>query len=67
MVSEVALRRGARLKREGDQHVALDAEAEAIVWQVAVDLADWLGYASVDALRAATPGDRLRRLRGVRA
>lgn len=67
MLSEVALRRGARLQREGGQHVPLDDASAAIVQVVAQDLADWLGYDSVEALRADSIGGRLRRLRGMRA
>jgi hypothetical protein len=66
MLSEVALRRGARLRREADKHVPADEASAAIVQEVAHELAEWLGYASVAELQAASIGDRLRRLRGVR-
>ena len=64
MLSEVALRRGARLKWDGaGNHVAQDEASQAIILEVAGDLSAWLGYASVDELRADSVGGRLRRLR----
>lgn len=38
-----------------------------MVQAVGVDLATWLGYASVAELQADSIGGRLRRLRGMRA
>lgn len=66
MVSNVALRRGARLERKDGKHVPLDDASRAIVQQVGQDLADWLGYASVDEMRADSIGGRYRRLRDVK-
>jgi hypothetical protein len=64
MLSEVALRRGARLRwNEHGNHVAQDEASQTIILEVAEDLRTWLGYASVDELRADSVGGRLRRLR----
>jgi hypothetical protein len=67
MVSEVALRRGARLQRVGVEHVPLDEASAAMVQTVGADLAAWLGYASVAELQADSIGGRLQRLKAMRA
>jgi hypothetical protein len=66
MLAEVALRRGARLQRDGTTYVPLDEASAGIVRGVAEELAAWLGYASVPEFQADTIGGRLRRLREVR-
>ena len=62
-MSEAALRRGARLKWDNGKHVPQDEASQTIILEVAEDLRTWLGYASVDELRADSVGGRLRRLR----
>jgi hypothetical protein len=61
MVGRIARRRRALFLAGPEGPVPANAESAAIVAGVAVDVAAWLGFASVADYDAATPDERQRR------